>query len=328
MKKYFGILLLVAITAGVYYLFFSDKRAPIVNEKNFALENTDNLTRISLEDRNRDKVVLTKKDGIWYVNDTYKAFEPQMELFLNTTISKIRVKGPVPKTAQKTTIRKMVGKAIHVRLYEGEDMVRDYYVGQATPEQDASYLHINGSDVPYLAHIMGYKSLLYPKFSVLANDWIDQTVFDYEPEEIESISMMYMNKPTESFTLTRVDSTYTLSPSVGPINQAAAKSYFAMFSFKNFEGYADYLKQETKDSLKACTPYIKIAVKLRNGKTQELNLHQKKSGNGNTIYDKTGNPLVEDTERYFATFTDFPFLVTVQEYVFGKILVKRSYWKQ
>lgn len=328
MKKFIWVLFLLAVAAGVYYLFFSNKRAPIVNEKNFVLENTDNLTRISLEDRNRDKVVLTKKDGVWYVNDKFKAFEPQMDLFLNTTISQIRVKGPVPKTAQKTTIRKMVGKAIHVRLYEGEELVRDYYVGQDTPDQDASYLHINGSEVPYLAHIMGYNSILYPKFSVLANDWIDHTVFDYEAEEIESIELTYLNEPNESFTLTRKDSTYSLSPSIGAINQAAAKSYFAMFSFKNFEGYADYLSQNVKDSLKQSIPFLQIAVNLTNGKRQVLNLHLKKSGEGNTIYDKTGNPLVEDTERYFATFTDFPFLVTVQEYVFGKILVKRSYWKQ
>lgn len=328
MRKYIGLVLLIAVALGAYYFFFGVKKTPKINEKNFAIENTDNITRISLEDRNRDKVVLTKKEGIWYVNDKYKAFVPNVELFLNETISKIRVKGPVPKTAQETTIRKMVGKAVHVRIYEGEEMVRDYYVGQATPEQDASYLHINGSKVPYLAHIMGYNSILYPKFSVVENDWIDRTVFDCSVEEIASISMSYLNNEEESFTLTRKDSTYTIYPADGPINQIAAKSYFAMFSDKSFEGYANYLPERVKDSLKQTTPYIKLTLNKTNGESIVLNLHQKKSGNGNTIYDKFGKPLVEDTERYFATFTNFPFLVTVQDYVFGKLLVKRSYWKQ
>ena len=325
MNKYIGILVL--LVAGIIgYYFVGGNSTSEVDDKNFSLVNTDNITRISLEDRSRKKVVLTKNKGTWFVNDKIKAFAPQMDLFLNTTISKIRVKGPVSKTAHETTIRKMVGKAIHVRIYEGKELVRDYYVGEATPEQDASYLHINGSKVPYLAHILGYNSILYPKFSTDKNDWLDKTVFDYDVGEIESIEMNYLNEPNASFTLMRKDTNYSISPSIGSLNQIAAKSYFALFSFRNFEGYAGYLNQAVKDSLKASVPHIKVVVNLTNGKQQTLNLYQKKSGDGNTIYDKTGNPIVEDTERYFASFTGFPYLVTVQEYIFGKILVKRSYW--
>ncbi len=326
MKRYVSLIILVIFGSGIYYIFISDRNKPKINDKNFVLENTDNVTRISLEDRSRSKVVLTKKDNIWYVNDSFKVFEPQMELFLNTTISKIRVKGPVPKTAHETTIRKMVGKAIHVRIYEGEKMVRDYYVGEATPENNASYLHINGSKTPYLAHILGYNSILYPKFSVSASDWIDRTVFDYKPDQIVSISVNYTHEPHESFTLSRIDSTYNISPGTFTVNQVAAKSYFTLFSFKNFEGYAEYLTQEVKDSLKSSLPFVTIGVTLTDGTIKSLRLFQKKSGDGNTVYDKNGNPLVEDTERYFATFSGFPHLVTVQDYVFGKQLVKRSYW--
>jgi len=325
MKRYILIIILVALAVGGYF-FYSAKDQPLVDDKNFVIEDVSNITRISLEDRNRDKVVLSKKGDTWYVNDRFKAFEPQMNLFLNKTISKVRVKGPVAKTAHNSTIRKMVGKAVHVRIYEGEDMVRDYYVGEGTPEQDGSYLHINNSKIPYIAHIMGYSSILYPKYSTNANDWIDHTVFDYSPEEMESVEVKYLEEPSESFKLTRKDSTYFLSPDNGKLNQVAAKSYFALFKFKNFEGYADYLTKEVKDSLKASTPFMTITVKLNDGKTNTLKLHKKKSGEGNTIYDKSGNPLVEDTERYFASFTDFPYLVTIQDYVFGKLLVKRSYW--
>jgi len=327
MKKYIGILALLVVGMVGYY-FAEKKSSSTVDDKNFSLKNTDNITRISLEDRSRKRVVLTKKEDTWFVNNKIKAFAPKVNLFLSTAISKIRVKGPVPKTAHETTIRKMVGKAIHVRIYEGENLVRDYYVGEATPEQDASYLHINGGKVPYLAHILGYNSILYPKFSTDKNDWLDKTVFDYNVDEIESVEIDYLNEPDESFILTRKDSMYELTPGINSLNQIAAKSYFALFSFRNFEGYADYLEQNVKDSLKGSAPHIKVTVNLSNGKQQTLHLYQKKSGDGNTIYDKTGNPIVEDTERYFASFTGFPYLVTVQEYIFGKILVKRSYWNE
>lgn len=328
MKKYVSIALVVILGMGLYYIVVSNRNKPIINDKNFVLENTEKVTQISLEDRFRSKVVLTKKDNIWYVNDTFKAFAPQMNLFLNSTLNKIRVKGPVSKTAHETTIRKMVGKAIHVVLYEGDNVVRDYYVGESTPDNNGSYLHINGSKTPYIAHILGYNSILYPKFSVLASDWIDRTVFDYTPDQIASISVDYTQEPDESFTLYRNDSTYTISPSSFPINQVAAKSYFTLFSFKNFEGYAEYLTQEVKDSVKASIPFVTLRVAHIDGSIKSLRLFRKKSADGNTVYDKNGDPLVEDTERYFATFTGFSQLVTVQEYVFGKQLVKRSYWRE
>ena len=47
----------------------------------------------------------------------------------------------------------------------------------------------------------------------------------------------------------------------------------------------------------------------------------------NSLYDKRGQLILEDTERYFATLTNFPYLVTVQEYTIGKLLVKRSYFR-
>lgn len=326
MRKYVWLIIILLAAGGAYY-YFNQSNAPIVNEKNFAMADTDAVTKISLVDRERHTVVLSKKEDKWYVNDTFEAFTPSIDLFLNETIKKLRVKGPVPKPAQDNTIRKMVGKAVHVKIYEGEEMVRDFYVGEATPEKDASYLHINGSRVPYLAHILGYNSILYPKFSTDVHDWYNRSVFDYTPEEIQSVSINYLREPNQSFTLTCKDSTYTIQPSIPNLNQVAAKSYFAMFSFKNFEGYAEYLTQETKDTIKAQTPHIQLTLKLTDGSEKQLNLFQKKSGNGNTLVDKKGHVIVEDTERYFATFTGFPYLVTVQEYNFGKLLVKRSYWQ-
>ena len=112
------------------------------------------------------------------------------------------------------------------------------------------------------------------------------------------------------------------------LSQSAARSYFSLFSFKNFEGFANYLNQEQKDSIKNAQPFISIKVTPTSGKPIELKLHRKGSFQmGNSLYDKRGQLIVEDTERYFATFTDFPYLVTVQEYTIGKLLVKRSYFR-
>ena len=70
-----------------------------------------------------------------------------------------------------------------------------------------------------------------------------------------------------------------------------------------------------------------ITVKTIDGESKELKIHRKTGNNdGNSLYDKQGHILVEDTERYFATYTGFDKLVTIQDYTFGKLITKRSFF--
>jgi hypothetical protein len=202
-------------------------------------------------------------------------------------------------------------------------------VGSSNPDRSSTYIHINGSNTPYEAHIFGFANLLEPKFSTYEKDWFDQTVFDFSSDQIKTIKVDHIYDTSESFQITKSDSFYDIIPRVVNLSQSAARSYFSLFSFKNFEGYAEYLKLEQKDSIKNSTPFMSIEVIPFKGKPMKLNLHRKGSFQmGNSLHDKRGQLIVEDTERYFASFTDFPFLVTVQEYTMGKLLVKRSYFNR
>lgn len=295
----------------------------------FAVKNTEDITRIKLKDRQGNEVILSKKDGFWYVNEKLKAFKPKIESLLNETIKNIRIKGPVAKTAQQNVIRKMVGHSIHVQIFQKNECIRDYYVGSSNPDRSSTYIHINGSNTPYEAHIFGFANLLEPKFSTYEKDWFDQTVFDFSSDQIKTIKVDHIYDTSESFQITKSDSFYDIIPRVVNLYQSAARSYFSLFSFKNFEGYAEYLELEQKDSIKNSTPFMSIEVIPFKGKPMKLNLHRKGSFQmGNSLHDKRGQLIVEDTERYFASFTDFPFLVTVQEYTMGKLLVKRSYFNR
>ena len=69
-----------------------------------------------------------------------------------------------------------------------------------------------------------------------------------------------------------------------------------------------------------------VTVKTYEGESKTLNIFRKGSNQNKTIYDNNGDLLVKDTDRYFATFTGFDRLVTIQDYVFGKIITKRSFF--
>ena len=221
----------------------------------------------------------------------------------------------------------MAGHSKHVVISSKGKELRNYYVGFPTNDQTGTFLHIKGSKVPYVAHILGASGIIDPKFSSDIKDWYDRSIFDYTPDQIASIEVVNNALPNESFKLTKKDSSYSIQPPLANLSEAAARSYYALFKFKNFEGFADYLKQETKDSIKLAKPFMTITVNTANGESQELKIHLKRGNNdGNTLYDKQGHVLVEDTERYFATFTSFDKLVTIQDYTFGKLITKRSFF--
>ncbi|MDA8886602.1 DUF4340 domain-containing protein [Bacteroidia bacterium] len=331
MKRYFWIIGIVALTALSYFIYTKDNgEANLRGEINFAIDDVNDVDRILLKNRLGNIVLLEKREDIWYVNNKYKAFAPVVKIFLEETLSKIRIKGPVAKPARQNVIRGMVGHSIHVIISANGNEIRNYYVGNANADQSGSYLHIDGSDIPYVAHILGFNGIINPKFSTDVQDWCDKSVFDYKPGEMAKITVVNNEIPSESFSLSRSsDSLYALSPTTSNLSQSAARSYFALFSFKNFEGYADYLTQESKDSIKNTIPFMSIEVELKNGDKQKLNIHRKKGiSDVNTLVDKNGNVLVDDTERYFATFTSFDKLVTIQDYTFGKLIVKRSFFGQ
>ncbi|PCJ66282.1 MAG: hypothetical protein COA58_05765 [Bacteroidetes bacterium] len=328
MKKYLWIFVLATAIIGIFVLLnVGDGEANLRDTTNFAIENPDEIDRISIKDRNGNSVLLEKSGNEWLLNKEYKAFPIKVQMFLDETLSKIRIKGPAPKPARENVIRTMIGHSKHVIISANGKEIRNYYVGFPTNDQSGTYFHIKGSKTPYIAHILGFSGILDPKFSCDINDWFDQTIFDFKPEEIASIQVINNELPNESFILNRKDSSYSIQPSVNNLSIAAARSFFALFKNKNFEGFANYLTQESKDSIKQAIPFMIIQVNSTNGKTQKLNIHRKNGSNlGNTLVDRRGNILVEDTERYFATYTGFDRLVTIQEYTFGKLITKRSFF--
>ena len=329
MKRAIWILLLAGMAVTAYSLLKSNKyKSGNVSINDFSYKDTAKLTRVELSDRDGNSVTLVKRNNQWMVNDEYPAFQPNIDILLGTTLSKIMIKGPVPKTARDNVIRSMISRSIHVKLYEENDLVKSYYVGGSNPAQTATYLHIEGAETPYLGYIPGFTGILYPKFSTKTNEWYNRIVFDYDASDIESISIKNNETPNESFLLSRVGESYTIEPPLSNFSQAAARSYFSLFKFKNFEGFAEYIPQSVKDSIKSRPPYLEIEVFTKNGNKKMKVYRKGQFIPGRTLVDKNGDEIVKDVHRYFATFDDFKYLVTIQDYTFGKILIPRSYFKE
>lgn len=327
MKRIFLLLLILVAILGIFFFIKKDSYTTVeADEIEFAVKDVSIITRIEMRNRDGKHVTLEKKNNEWWVNDKFPAFEPAVDRFLNQTISKIEVKGPVPAAAQQNVIRQMLSSAIKVSIYSGKKLLRNYYVGAADATQSGTYMWVEHAETPFIAYIPGMDGFLTPQYHIIEDDWYNRTIFDFEADEIKSIDVIYTKKPEESFFISMEHGSYRISPGIAgeQVNQSAARSYFSLFKFKNFEGYPDYLNKETLDSIRTSVPMIRLILTPVKGDKIELKVYPKGRQNDQTVVDNKGNILAYDVERYFAQFTGFPKLVTIQEFVFGNIFANRS----
>lgn len=326
MKNFIWIAGILLVAAASYYFTTNKGEESKLRERaEIALEDISVVDKITIDNRDGKIVTLIRKDTSWYVDGGHLASKKAVDILLNETLSKIRIKGPVSKKAKSNVIRTLITTAKHIKVYSQGETLRDFYVGSATADMSGSYVHITGAETPYIAHILGYNSLLEPKFSTEKYDWYDRQLVNINLADMKRIKVVNNDLPTESFELLKEKDTYLMNPPMANLSQAAARSYFSLFESKGFEGFASFLTEATKDSIAISTPFMTLTVYEVNGDSTAINLFRKGSKiEDKTIYDKRGNIVMEDTERYFATFTGFDQLVTVQDYVFGKNITIRS----
>ena len=102
----------------------------------FAVSDTASIDRIFLADRRGNTVLLDRKQvDHWELNEKHKARQDAVQLLLET-IMKVEVKMPVPKVSHNNVVRLLAGTATKVEVYQKGELVRTYYVGDATTDHE------------------------------------------------------------------------------------------------------------------------------------------------------------------------------------------------
>ena len=136
------LLVLGLLIAVASYLFISNDKGLNTNEeKDFKVENIDELSKISLVDRNAYSVVLVKTENEWHL-ESGENVKPEMMSFLLETLSKMQAEYPVPKAAHDNVMKQMIGNSTKVSLYlNGKDYpYKVFNVGGSNHTQDGTYM--------------------------------------------------------------------------------------------------------------------------------------------------------------------------------------------
>ncbi len=325
-KNILTIALVLALIAVV--LVYRTRNGTIKAElQDFAVNDTASITKIFLADRNGHSVILERKNQTsWMVNSKYKVRKEAIKTLLSS-VKNVRVKTRVAKAAYNGVIKGLAAEGIKCEIYLNDEdkPAKVYYVGGSTADVLGTFMMIENSSLPFVMEIPGFRGYLTPRFQPYEKDWRETTVFDYNPEDLKSISIKYFHDPAQSFSIDLSGNQVRISSLeknhvIQRIDSVGLFNYLSYFKYLCFEGWDKDFTDQQRDSLKTTMPLSIVTVTDGSGKTVTMKTFPKPITQSSLAQSDTlGNPLQYDMDRQYAFINSGDDFVTIQHHVFGKI---------
>jgi hypothetical protein len=314
------------------------------SDKDFAVDDTSTITKVFLADKNNNTVLLERVGaGEWRVNGRYKARKSGIDMLL-FTLSNITPRAPVPKKGHNSVIRQLASASTKVEIYQQvyrirlfnrirmlrhEKLSKTYYVGEATQNNMGNFMLMEGSEIPFVVHILNFRGFLTPRYSVFEEDWRDHTIFNTKMSDIRSVTVEF---PDDSLSSYRIENgrddirliQLVTGKEAGGIDTLRVLNFLAAFKEINYEALLNDLDSSFIDSVTRSRPYHIITLADSKGKVTQIKTFHKKNDAGSL--DLEGNLYVYDLDRLYGLIDDGKDFILIQYFVFEKILRPLGYF--
>lgn len=326
-KKTLLVVFILLIIATAY--FFNDSKGTLGRRNtHFAIEETKKIDKIKISSP-EDNITLVKESGHWKINDKYIARQRMVDNFL-MALNRIQIASPIPENEKERIASVLEKEGILVEIYRKNRTLRKYYV--STPEIDnhKTYMMMDGRGEPITVRIPSFKGLVAELFSIDESLWRNKSVFDYQPQNIKSITTEYPGDSSKSFTVINYgDGTFALKQPcknlfVEDFNVERVVRYFTYFQGIEFERIEKELSKQKNDSLLHAAPFCKISVTHVDDFTNSITIYRKPP---EKKFDEFGNKLTYDYNRAYAIFNQNNELIIIQYYIFDPLLKEIDYFR-
>ena len=306
------IIILILSIVFINILIDYNQKIKLDNEKKFSVSEIEKIDKIFLSDRKGNNITLQKDSNRWTVNNKYNVRNDAISTLLST-IQKISIQRPVPKTGYNNVIKQLATTGVKVEIYYNKKM-KTYTVGGSTSNHLGTYMLMDNSENPYIVHIAGFNGFLTPRYGIQGyeldiNNWRDNTVFKIETEIINEISLIDLEENNNSFTLktkplslldiNNNDIKYDLDKVINYLNN------FSQLNSENFKGNNIDITNE------------KLIYRLKINYDNKVDILEAYTFSKNNNNSNNSKPNVE---RMYAKLNNGEFLL-IQNYVFNKVFI-------
>ncbi|MBQ6096519.1 MAG: DUF4340 domain-containing protein [Bacteroidales bacterium] len=304
------------------------------------------VSKIYMADKENHQVVLEYvSDSVWLVDGLYPASYPMVELMLQT-LSDMRIRNQVNKSAAQNVTKQMAAKSVKVEVYYKDYRInwfkgkfrlfpfvnRDViYVGHDTQDMMATYMYREGDRTPYIVNIPGFRGCLSPRFVVDSYAWRSHSIVSLPVQRIAKVELQIPSQPEESFLIEREGEGFVFNK-LNPLQRmegfdtARVAQLLSSFVNLNFDEFAKVVPQVELDTTFAASPRTILKVTDIDGNTKTLKTYIKYSNPDDLVtMPDTSMYQVFDINRLYAILDDKD-TVLIQYYIFDNILQPASFF--
>ncbi len=335
MKKILVLVLILGVLAAVIY--WVTQRDPYaaspLTTADFAIEDTSAVGRVDITDSEGSKASIARgEDGIWMINDRYRAREDGIDLILKT-LHLLEIKHPVAKSGRENILRMMAGRHKFVQVFDRQgEPIKSYYIGLMTADQRGTYMVLERPDqgrteIPYVMTMKSFYGYLNSRFFTDELEWRDRIIFRYPDLNINRVEVHNHLHPDRSFAIEYKGgndlSLFQLpaNTSIADFDTSRVKDYLLLYKRAGSETYDLAFEQHQKDSVLAQDPSFEIIISANEpAESKHLKLFLRPAFPGQT---EGGDPAEYDPEIMYATL-DGQELFRVQRFVFNAFLTPKQ----
>ncbi|MDD2288391.1 MAG: DUF4340 domain-containing protein [Bacteroidales bacterium] len=342
-KNLIGLLSIIILITISLVVVFSQKSSTI--EQNFHIKDTNKITKIVIEDREKNISKVVKQDSIWMVNDKFQA-SPLMVSTMLETLREMRIREPVAKAAHENIIKQLSARNTRIdvytesyfinlgfiKLFKREKLEKSIYIGNETMDNTGTFMLIKGTKDPCVIHIPNFRGYLSSRFTAVENDWKMHTIFKYKPQDIASIKVEIPDYPQEGFELYAEENTFHIKrladgELLKDFDTLKVTAFISSFFELNFENIATNIPQIHKDTIFSKNPSFVFTVKDKAGKEKKLKTFIKMNeGTWVSENDKTNFYEIFDINRMYGLMDGSSDTLILQYFAFDNIIKPVSYF--
>lgn len=328
MKKTNIRILIIVTVLGIIAIYFGLNQSNYIGGKkelrDFAIEDTASVDKIFLVNKKNQQVLLERIDGVWILDNKYKARQDFVTLLLKT-IHRVYVKAPVANSAMENIIKSLASKATKIEIYQNGELSKTYYIGGPTQDQQGTYMLLENSSRPFIISIPGFRGYLSTRYTTNSFDWRTHEIFNYDYNDISQVQIKNYENSDQSFkAINHGDNTFQLfnydgTQEIEIFDTIEVKKYISHFTQVNFDKFLEGTEEAyVRDSLQNAIPAFEISV--TDTKNELTKVHCYRRPNYKRLLDDDGNLYPYDVDFMYGLILDKSELVMIQYYVFDPIL--------
>ncbi len=293
----------------------------------FALTDTAEVTKIIIEDNEGRTLRLDRKNDWWQVNQGYKARPDAVERILQT-LTKLQVKYPVGKDAYQSILENFEKPVRRVSIFKEDSTqaAKVYLLGGAPHTRKGTYMMLEGTDDPYVVHLLGHEGHLMTRFFTVPETWRDRMLMNYKAGDIASVKVEYPHFEESSFEVKAAGDSFEVKSLGGKVelntedelNKPVLMQFLNSFEKVHLEGFENGYPRI--DSVRASKPFANITITSKSGNDHSLTIHYMPLNRRSKLkIDERGRDVPFDVDRFFAFVNDGKDFVLIQRRTFAGI---------